>query len=129
MEHHGYGGVAKASINGVRLVMRNSRLFRLAPLARSFKLRLGIDVARGPEEWAYYTVFGSLAKKARGAFVSVSTTLRERFSTFGPNSGQICYSPKFNDTKRNNYIRIWVSNRQLRAKQVQFRSKMFNMFL
>ena len=28
-------------------------------LARKFKLRMGIDVARGPEEWAYYIVFGS----------------------------------------------------------------------
>ncbi len=28
-------------------------------IARKFKLRVGIDVARGPEEWAYYIVFGS----------------------------------------------------------------------
>jgi hypothetical protein len=28
-------------------------------LARKFKLRMGVDVARGPEEWAYYIVFGS----------------------------------------------------------------------
>ena len=28
-------------------------------LARKFKLRMGIDVAKGPEEWAYYIVFGS----------------------------------------------------------------------
>ena len=28
-------------------------------LARKFKLRVGIDVARGPETWAYYIVFGS----------------------------------------------------------------------
>ena len=28
-------------------------------LARKFKLRVGIDVARGPEKWAYYIVFGS----------------------------------------------------------------------
>ena len=28
-------------------------------LARKFKLRVGIDVARGPESWAYYIVFGS----------------------------------------------------------------------
>ena len=28
-------------------------------LARKFKLRMGIDIARGPEEWAYYVVFGS----------------------------------------------------------------------
>jgi len=28
-------------------------------LARKFKLRMGVDVAKGPEEWAYYIVFGS----------------------------------------------------------------------
>lgn len=28
-------------------------------IARKFKLRMGIDIARGPEEWAYYIVFGS----------------------------------------------------------------------
>lgn len=28
-------------------------------IARKFKLRVGIDVARGPEDWAYYVVFGS----------------------------------------------------------------------
>ncbi|WDF63629.1 BamA/TamA family outer membrane protein [Flavobacterium sp. KACC 22763] len=28
-------------------------------IARKFKLRMGVDVAKGPEEWAYYIVFGS----------------------------------------------------------------------
>lgn len=28
-------------------------------LARLFKLRVGVDVARGPEQWAYYIVMGS----------------------------------------------------------------------
>lgn len=28
-------------------------------LARKFKLRVGIDIARGPDDWAYYIVFGS----------------------------------------------------------------------
>ena len=28
-------------------------------IARKFKLRMGIDVARGPEKWTYYIVFGS----------------------------------------------------------------------
>lgn len=28
-------------------------------LARKFKLRMGADIARGPETWAYYIVFGS----------------------------------------------------------------------
>ena len=28
-------------------------------LARKFRLRVGIDVARGPDTWAYYIVFGS----------------------------------------------------------------------
>jgi len=28
-------------------------------IARKFKLRAGLDLARGPEQWAYYLVFGS----------------------------------------------------------------------
>lgn len=28
-------------------------------MARKFGLRMGIDIARGPEQWAYYIVFGS----------------------------------------------------------------------
>lgn len=28
-------------------------------LAKKFKLRMGVDVAKGPEDWAYYIVFGS----------------------------------------------------------------------
>ena len=32
-------------------------------LAREFKLRVGIDVARGPGTWAYYIVFGSNWRK------------------------------------------------------------------
>jgi len=28
-------------------------------IARDFKLRMGVDLARGPEQWAYYIVFGS----------------------------------------------------------------------
>ena len=28
-------------------------------LARKFKLRVGLDVAKGPDRWAYYIVFGS----------------------------------------------------------------------
>jgi hypothetical protein len=28
-------------------------------IARQFKLRMGVDVARGPEQWAYYIVFGT----------------------------------------------------------------------
>jgi len=32
-------------------------------LARKFKLRVGIDLAKGPDTWAYYLVFGSNWKK------------------------------------------------------------------
>ena len=32
-------------------------------LARKFKLRMGVDVARGPEQWAYYIVLGSAWRK------------------------------------------------------------------
>jgi hypothetical protein len=28
-------------------------------MASKFKLRMGVDIARGPEQWAYYIVFGS----------------------------------------------------------------------
>lgn len=28
-------------------------------IARKFKLRMGVHVAKGPEQWAYYIVFGS----------------------------------------------------------------------
>ena len=28
-------------------------------IARKFKVRMGLDLARGPEQWAYYIVFGS----------------------------------------------------------------------
>ena len=28
-------------------------------LARKFKLRVGLDIAKGPGEWAYYIIFGS----------------------------------------------------------------------
>jgi len=28
-------------------------------IARQFKIRVGVDVAKGPEDWAYYVVFGS----------------------------------------------------------------------
>lgn len=28
-------------------------------MARKLKLRMGVDIARGPEEWAYYIVFGT----------------------------------------------------------------------
>ncbi len=28
-------------------------------LARKFKLRMGVDIARGPDKWAYYIIFGS----------------------------------------------------------------------
>ncbi|HEX6226242.1 MAG TPA: hypothetical protein VFZ52_17610 [Chryseolinea sp.] len=31
-------------------------------MARRFKLRMGVDVARGPEQWAYYIVLGSAWK-------------------------------------------------------------------
>ena len=32
-------------------------------MARKFKLRMGVDVARGPEQWAYYIVMGSAWRK------------------------------------------------------------------
>lgn len=32
-------------------------------IARQFKLRMGVDVAKGPEEWAYYIVFGTVWRR------------------------------------------------------------------
>lgn len=59
----GYGGVASAFNDWDKafakpVVYSYGTGFRYL-LARKFKLRMGVDVARGPEDWAYYIVFGS----------------------------------------------------------------------
>jgi hypothetical protein len=59
----GYGGVASAFDNWDKafakpVVYSYGTGFRYL-LARKFKLRMGIDVAKGNEDWAYYVVFGS----------------------------------------------------------------------
>jgi hypothetical protein len=59
----GYGGLASAFNDWDQafakpVVYSYGTGFRYL-LARKFKLRMGIDVARGPEDWAYYIVFGS----------------------------------------------------------------------
>lgn len=59
----GFGGVASAFNDWDKafakpVVYNYGSGFRYL-IARKFKLRMGIDVARGPEEWAYYIVFGS----------------------------------------------------------------------
>ncbi len=59
----GFGGTAKAIADGDTFQDSNWRVsggvgWRYL-LARKLKLRAGIDVARGPEEWAYYIVFGT----------------------------------------------------------------------
>jgi hypothetical protein len=58
-----YGGTGKAlddwnKWNNSDWVFSYGTGFRYL-LARKFKLRAGIDLARGPESWAYYIVFGS----------------------------------------------------------------------
>lgn len=58
-----FGGVAKAfddysDFNESKTVYNYGAGFRYL-IARKFKLRMGIDVAKGPEEWAYYIVFGT----------------------------------------------------------------------
>lgn len=58
-----YGGMGTAFDNWDKMFEDPARFtygtgFRYM-IARKFKLRMGIDVARGPEEWAYYIVFGS----------------------------------------------------------------------
>lgn len=59
----GYGGVASAfndwdNAFAKPVVYSYGTGFRYL-LARKFKLRMGVDLAKGPEEWAYYIVFGS----------------------------------------------------------------------
>lgn len=59
----GYGGGASAFNDWNKafdkpLVYNYGTGFRYL-LARKFKLRMGVDVAKGPEDWAYYIVFGS----------------------------------------------------------------------
>jgi len=59
----GYGGLASAFNDWDKafakpVVYSYGTGFRYL-LARKFKLRMGVDVAKGPEEWAYYVVFGS----------------------------------------------------------------------
>lgn len=58
-----FGGLAKAfdsydEAGDADLLYSYGTGFRYL-IARKFKLRMGADVARGPEEWAYYIVFGS----------------------------------------------------------------------
>jgi len=58
-----FGGVGKAfddwdAISDAELIYSAGAGFRYL-VAREFKLRAGIDVARGPEEWAWYIIFGS----------------------------------------------------------------------
>nr|WP_294784702.1 BamA/TamA family outer membrane protein [uncultured Flavobacterium sp.] len=59
----GYGGLASAFNDWDQafekpVVYSYGTGFRYL-LARKFKLRMGVDVAKGPEDWAYYIVFGS----------------------------------------------------------------------
>ncbi|MDQ6528444.1 BamA/TamA family outer membrane protein [Flavobacterium sp. LHD-85] len=59
----GYGGLASAFNDWDQafakpIVYSYGTGFRYL-IARKFKLRMGVDVAKGPEEWAYYIVFGS----------------------------------------------------------------------
>jgi len=59
----GYGGLASAFNDWDQafakpIVYSYGTGFRYL-IARKFKLRMGVDVAKGNEEWAYYIVFGS----------------------------------------------------------------------
>lgn len=58
-----FGGTAKALQKGMDFQDADWRFSGGAGwrylLARKLKLRTGIDVARGPEDWAYYLVFGT----------------------------------------------------------------------
>lgn len=59
----GFGGTGKAfdywnEFKDAELVYTFGTGFRYL-IARKFGLRMGMDVARGPEQWAYYIIFGS----------------------------------------------------------------------
>lgn len=59
----GFGGAGKAydqwsGFGAANWVVSGGMGFRYL-IARKFKLRTGLDLARGPEQWAYYIVFGS----------------------------------------------------------------------
>lgn len=58
-----FGGAGKAfndwsDFGEAKWVVSGGTGFRYL-MARKFKLRMGIDIARGPDTWAYYIVFGS----------------------------------------------------------------------
>jgi hypothetical protein len=59
----GFGGAGKALSEGDSFQTSDFRVSGGAGyrylLARKLKLRAGIDIARGPEQWAYYIVFGT----------------------------------------------------------------------
>lgn len=62
-----FGGLGKAfndysEFGDAELVYNYGAGFRYL-LARKFRLRCGIDIARGPGNWAYYIVFGSYWRK------------------------------------------------------------------
>ncbi|MEJ1239547.1 hypothetical protein WBG78_15530 [Chryseolinea sp. T2] len=59
----GFGGAGKAydswgEFKNASWVGSGGGGFRYL-IARKFKVRMGVDLARGPEQWAYYIVFGS----------------------------------------------------------------------
>lgn len=59
----GFGGAGKAyddwsAFDEASWVASGGAGFRYL-IARKFKVRVGLDLARGPEQWAYYIVFGS----------------------------------------------------------------------
>jgi hypothetical protein len=62
-----FGGLGKAfddysDFGDAELVYGYGSGFRYL-VARKFKLRMGIDLAHGPEKWAYYIVFGTAWKR------------------------------------------------------------------
>jgi hypothetical protein len=54
----GFGGVGAVDARSDEVPWSTGAGFRYL-LARAFGLRAGLDVARGPEEWALYVVFGN----------------------------------------------------------------------
>jgi hypothetical protein len=60
----GFGGVGKAfdswdEVGDEDLVWGAGGGFRYL-IARQYRVRMGVDIAKGPEDWAWYIVFGSM---------------------------------------------------------------------
>jgi hypothetical protein len=57
-----HNGICPCKFGSSKWVVSGGAGFRYM-VARKFKLRMGVDLAKGPDTWAYYIVFGTSWKK------------------------------------------------------------------